>query len=232
MARYSTAYSDFVKRLVEVEILLKRARYLEKSKIVRDHDEARVLARSAVVLFCSHVEGYVKNLGGLAIDTLVAKEVCKSNLPAEIGYFLTRPDWESVRDSKEPKRIAKKLSQYTKAHAHFWCEDGPITCDYSVYDFNRRLQSAKYRRIKQYMAQFGYSDFEYNLKCRAKAEHSDFIRSLDLMVELRDKVAHGDDSGSVKASKIRQELKTLRRFCCFTDEVFGDWFRKNICTIR
>lgn len=232
MARYSTAYSDFIKRLTEVEILLSRASQLEESDFFSDHEEARVLVRSAILLFCSHIEGYVKNLGRLALDTIVTKNICKCSLPAEIGYFLTRPYWESVRDTSEPIDIAVKLSKYTKEHAHFWYECGPITCDYSVENFNQKLQSAKYNRIKQYMAQFGYSDFDHHLKCKAKAEHSDFTRSLELMVTLRNKVAHGDESTSAKTLKIREELKTLRRFCCLMDEVFGDWFRDNICAIR
>ena len=128
--------------------------------------------------------------------------------------------------------IAAKLSESTKAHAHYWCEFGPITCDYSVYNFNKKLQSAKYRRIKQYMAQFGYSEFDRHLKVMAKAEYSDFTRALDLVVTQRDGVAHGDKSIKVKTSNIRQDLRTVQRFCCFTDMVFGNWFRKHICAIR
>ena len=78
MARFTVAYSSLLLRLCEVDLLLLKAKKLEVIDPKLHHKEIQALGRSATVLLSAHLEGYIKELGELLLDSLVNKSVCKT----------------------------------------------------------------------------------------------------------------------------------------------------------
>ena len=66
MTRFTPSYSSLMGRLDEVETLRVMAARFEKADPVGNRDEINALCRASVVMLCSHLEGYIKDLDTLA----------------------------------------------------------------------------------------------------------------------------------------------------------------------
>ena len=78
MPRYSIAYSEWVRRLAEIDTIVSMARDVSQLPAA-SHNIMRVnaLCRGGIVLLCSHLEGYVEALGSLAVTRIGDREVPK-----------------------------------------------------------------------------------------------------------------------------------------------------------
>ena len=74
MTRYTSAYSNFVLRLKEIDILRGIMRgALEESA------HTKAVCRSSVVLLSSHIEGYIEGLGEVILDRIYRKNLGKND---------------------------------------------------------------------------------------------------------------------------------------------------------
>jgi hypothetical protein len=90
MSRYTSAYSGFIKRLKEIEALLRLAGQAARARPAPGNAaEVGALCRSGVVLLSSHIEGFVEDLGEVAIA-----QIEKRGLPKQVwdlGLGITFP---------------------------------------------------------------------------------------------------------------------------------------------
>ena len=75
MARFTPAYSKLIERLDEVEMLRRLAASYERKDAITNRKEINALSRGAIVLLCSHLEAYVRELGEIALDSMTAKAI-------------------------------------------------------------------------------------------------------------------------------------------------------------
>lgn len=103
MARYTEAYSGFVRGVREVELLIK----LAKAEILavgplEDAPAARVLCRAAVVLLSSRIEGYMKDLAEVAISRIAERQVPRRLLSDKLLYYCSKDIIDEIRDTTDP----------------------------------------------------------------------------------------------------------------------------------
>ena len=60
--------------------MLKMARKFESENPLGSAEKINAICRGGIVLLCGHVEGYIKELGELALTNIYEKEVCKSKI--------------------------------------------------------------------------------------------------------------------------------------------------------
>lgn len=90
MRRYTTAYSSFVDRIGEIELLRRSAKSLSRTDPLRNRRQIDALCRGAIVLLSSHVEAFVKELGEVALEAIFAKEVDRNRVSKQLFYHVSR----------------------------------------------------------------------------------------------------------------------------------------------
>lgn len=232
MPRYTGAYSSLVNRLDEIKLLENKARGLERKDPVGNRSEINALCRAALVLMSSHVEGYVKDLGEIAVDALVTKQVDRSKIEDAFFFHLSQNTFKSIKDSDDHGKLAKAIFSFLHVDATHWSKVGPFSEPLPADNFNKGFSNPLPDKIKAYFGRFGYSVYMHDLARRMQSNYQPTLNAIEHMVDIRNKIAHGD----VVAVKTPQEVGDLRRhvqrFCVETDMAFATWFKKKYCSIR
>jgi hypothetical protein len=232
MSRYTGAYSSLVNRLNEIELLENKARRLERKDPVKNRSEINVLCRAALVLMSSHVEGYIKDLGEIAVDALVTKQVDRSKIEDTFFFHLSQNTFKSIKDSDDHGKLAKVLFSFLHVDATHWSKVGPFSAALPAENFNKGFSNPLPDKIKAYFGRFGYGFYMHDLAQSMKFNYQPTLNAIEHMVDIRNKIAHGD----VVAVKTPQEVGDLRghvqRFCVETDMAFATWFKTKYCSIR
>jgi hypothetical protein len=232
MPRYTVAYSSLISRLDEIALLERKARHLERKDPVNNRSEINALCRAALVLMSSHVEGYIKDLGEVAIDALVAKKVNRAKIEDEFFFHLSQSTFKSIKESNDHGKLSKVLFNFLNYDALHWSKVGPFSAHLPTENFNKGFSNPMPDKIKAYLGRFGYGAYMHDLARSMKSNYQPTINAIEHLVDVRNKIAHGD----VVAVKTPQEVVDLRehvqRFCVETDKVFATWFRKKYCSIR
>jgi hypothetical protein len=232
MPRYTGAYSSLVNRLTEIELLERKARLLERRDAVKNRGEINALCRAAVVLLSSHVEGYIKDLGEIAIDALVAKQVDRSKIDDTFFFHLSQNTFRSIKDSDDHGKLSKALFSFLHVDAIHWSKEGPFSVPLPADNFSKGFSNPLPDKIKAYFGRFGYRTYMHDLMRRMKSNFRPTVNAIEHMVDTRNKIAHGD----VVAVKTPKEVGDLRnhvqKFCIETDMVFATWFKSQYCSIR
>ena len=232
MPRYTSAYSSLVNRLEEIELLESKARRLERKDPVKNRSEINALCRAALVLMSSHTEGYIKELGEIAIDALVTKQVDRSKIEDAFFFHLSQQTFKSIKDSEDHSKLSRALFSFLHVEAVHWSKVGPFSAPLPADNFNKGFSNPLPDKVKAYLARFGYGTYMNDLARSMKANFQPTINAIEHMVDIRNKIAHGD----VVAVKTPQEVGDLRdhvqRFCVETDMAFATWFKTKYCSIR
>ena len=232
MARYTSAYSALVVRLGEVRIMLEMAQRFEKKDPLGNAKKINAICRGGIVLLCGHVEGYIRELGELALSNIYEKEVCKSKISNLLAYYASKNYVDRIKDTSNANTIAETLSEMFASNYHLWGDSGPIASPISEDLFNRGFASPSVKNISKYLGRFGYRHYKQDLRHKIEAEMGAFKTSIDHLVDTRNKIAHGDRVTSKTPSDILATVKIVHKFCRATDQVFAKWCRENICSIR
>lgn len=233
MARYTNAYCSFTKSLAEVETLCSLARAGELKDPLGRRTEIGALVRGGIVLLCSHVEAYVKELGEAAITSLYTKAVPRSGLPSRFFYHLSRDLLSSTRDSSDPERIAEGMFNFLGSdHIAYWSRSGAFPQPISVSNFSRGFSNPKFERICKYFNRFGYTDFRHELARSLRGSYQITTNAIDHLVDTRNAIAHGARDERKTALETRNLMVEARQFCRSTDGVFATWWRDKHCSIR
>ncbi|MBN1379555.1 MAG: hypothetical protein JXA04_09995 [Gammaproteobacteria bacterium] len=232
MARYTEAYSDFVRRLNEVEALRRIASEKQRKEPVDLMHEINALCRGSVVLLSSHVEAYVKDVGELALESLYAKKVSRKNIKSQFFYHISKDYLDELKNASEPAKIAEKVFLFLQEDAIYWNHSGPWTQAIQTDRFNRGFSNPAFKKIKTYFNRFGYSCYRGDLAAKLKADFNPITNMIDHLVDTRNKIAHGDPMASKTPIEIRDMISMIKRFCEVTDTVFATWWKSNFCGIR
>lgn len=232
MPRYTRAYSSLIDRLAEIKLLECKARRLEQNDPIKKRSEINALCRAALVLLSSHVEGYIKDLGEIAVDALVAKQVDRSKIEDAFFFHLSQNTFKSIKDSHDHGKLSKALFSFLHVDAIHWSKEGPFSAPLPADNFNKGFSNPLPDKIKAYFGRFGYDAYMNDLARSLKSNFHPTINAIEHMVDIRNKIAHGD----VVAVKTPQEVSDLRshvqRFCVETDMAFATWFKSKYCSIR
>ena len=233
MPRYTSVYGDFSQRLGEVNILRRKAASLERSRhSLRHGPEISALCRGAVVLLSSHIEAYVKELGEHTLDTIHLRAVCRSKLAPQFFYHVSQNSIKTIRESAQPERIAAHVQAFVDREIQFWQTSGPLPAPIPSIAFNKGFSNPTFAKVKSYLGRFGYSDFRRDFFIMLGADAQTTANNLDQIVDIRNSIAHGDQSATKTPAEIRDMIDTSKDFCRTTDAVFGSWCRNNLCSIR
>ena len=124
MAAYSAAYSSLMFRWKEIDSILAMARYTERNPARRNSWLlVGALCRSGVVLLCSHIEGYIENLGTLAIEQIERKNLPKKSMPAAFRFYLSRDLIYEIKQPGNAETSALKIDELLARDGHIWNSD-------------------------------------------------------------------------------------------------------------
>lgn len=232
MARYTAAYSAFVVRLVEVELLLKMARKLERTSATEHADEISALCRGAVVLLSSHLEGYTKEIGELTLTKIYDSNICRSKLSNLISYHASRDIISEIKDTTDTDKLSRKIVDLIDRDLSLWEQVGPHPSPISEERFNSSFSSPSFNKIASYIHRFGYLEYKRDLGVKLGGSYRATKNLIDHIVDTRNQIAHGDATASKTPSDLLSTLPLIKLFCRSTDDLFAKWCRVNICTIR
>lgn len=233
MPRYSAAYGEFVGRCREVQLLVKRAAAIERSKTAFSQgSEIDALCRGAVVLLSSHIEAYVKELGECLLDAIFSKKVCRSKLSDSFFYHASKASLDKIRDGSEPDRISTEVFDFIGHDADIWSRFGKLPRQIDAEQFNIGFANPKFDKVRKYLGRFGYGSLRHDINQALKADAVVVVGNLDQIVDVRNAIAHGEASAKKTPTEVRSLVASATIFCRTVDSAFGDWCRGNICPIR
>lgn len=232
MARYTVAYSAFILRVAEINTLLTMAKVLETSDPIGNAMESNAICRGAIVLLCSHVEGYIKELGELTLASITEQQICRSKIPNTVAYHISKNFVADIKNTADAAKIADHLSNFIDSDLSFWRSNGPIEDQIPEDRFNKGFNSPSFGKIATYLGRFGYAEYKRDLGFKLSGDFQVCKTLIDHIVDVRNKIAHGNPTISKTPSDLMDAVKTTRLFCRATDEIFAGWCRVNLCTIR
>jgi hypothetical protein len=232
MARYTSAYGEFISRTAEVDLLATRSRRLERKDPIGNANEINAFCRASVVLLSSHLEGYTKDLGEVALDRIFSRSVDRSKLSKRFFHSLSSPRFSEFKDTKDPETLAKQMFDFLYEDGHLWSESGPFPSAISIDRFSKGFASPSVDKISSFFGRFGFSDFRKKLGSRLAGDFLVVTNMVENIVAKRNDIAHGDPTATTTPSDLLHMLQKSRQFCVATDQVFSDWFKANFCSLR
>lgn len=232
MTRYTTAYSSFVSRLSEIEILRRSAAQKERENPFSLRREINALCRGSLVLLCGHLEAYIKELGEIALNSLHSRAVPRTSLSTRIYYHISKDILDELKDTNDPEKLAGKMFDLLQRDLPFWSQSGPFPQPIDSDRFNKGFSNPAYRKIKSYFGRFGYTDYQHDLARHLNAQYIPITNMVDHLVNTRNRIAHGDPSATETPNDIEVIKKLIKEYCLATDMVFASWCGLAFCKIR
>lgn len=232
MARYTSAYSSFVQRLDEIDILLRFSFAKERIDPVGLRNEINALCRGSIVLLSAHLEAFIKELGELALDSMHQKCVPRSAVASRFFYHLSKQIINEIQGASDQDKIADKVFSFIQNDLTYWSKTGPFPYALPTDQFNKGFSNPAYDKIKSYFNRFGYSEYQRDLGYALRAQYPSSINMVDHLVDTRNKIAHGDPAATKTPNEVRDMVTIIRKYCAATDAVFANWWRSNYCSIR
>lgn len=195
MPRYTAAYSDLIHRFQEVEMLLKLAKQAgNEPPLPANIARMNALCRSGVVLLSSHIEGYIEDLGAIALERIGQRKIPKSNLGPGFRYYLSRDLISDIKNTTDPSRVVAKIETLLQRDSHIWGSDSYFSQPLSPEAFLGNFANPKHLKIKKFFGRFGYNQiqFQRDLQRLLAADFTICNNMIDQVVDQRNKIAHGD----------------------------------------
>lgn len=232
MAKFTPAYSSFVVRMAEVEILRQSAAKKERADPVTLGSEINALCRGAVVLLCGHLEAFIKELGEVALDSFYAKRLTRTKIASRLYYHISKDLLDEIQDTENPEAIVAKMFSFIQSDLPFWSRNGPFPQPIVSDRFNKGFANPAYSKIRSYFGRFGYTQYSNDLAILLKAQYNPTINMVDHLVDIRNKIAHGDPTATKTPSEVKDMIRLIRTYCGSTDKVFASWCGSTLCRIR
>jgi hypothetical protein len=232
MPRYTSAYSSFVARLGEVELLRRFAATKEKSDALGLRSEINALCRGGVVLLCGHLEAFIKELGEVALDSIHSKKVPRAEVASRLYYHISKNVLDEIQDTSDADKVADKIFAFISSDLPYWSRVGPFPQQVPAERFNKGFSNPGFKKIKRYFNRFGYSDYSHDLAKILKANYQLTVNTVDHLVDIRNKIAHGDPAATKTPAEVKNLVEAIRLYCVTTDSAFASWCRATFCSIR
>ena len=178
MTRYSSAYSDLIVRMKEVQAIVSMARSFQRP-IPSDLARSRALGRSGAVLLCSHIEGYIELLGNLAITRIANNSLPKASMAPSFRYHLSRDIIDAIRASTHPDTIAGNVDSLLNRDLRIWDSSTEFVAPLPVEGFNRTFSTPRHENIRRFFGRFGYTDFQRELASRLQENYDPCRNMID-----------------------------------------------------
>ena len=146
MAQFTRAYSKLTDRLVEVAVLRRLGASYERRDAIACRKEINALSRGAVVLLCSHLEAYVKELGAVALDSMVAKDIPRTKLASRVYYHISKDLLEEVRSTLDPEKAANKVFAIYRQRPRILVQRRPVSGTCSGGAIQSRLRQSSFQK--------------------------------------------------------------------------------------
>lgn len=233
MPRYTSAYSNLIVRFDEIASLLRLAKSVSISQPVHlATRQINSLCRGGVVLLSSHIEGYVEEVGQLAIVQIGSRGVAKGQVARRFRYHLSRDLIRDIKDTSHPGRISAKIDALLARDHHIWDTHSQFTTQITAEVFVSDFSNPTHDKIKHFFARFGYASFPHDLATRLGPSYAGCRNMLDQVVDQRNRIAHGDAITTGTPTDLAQMMTLVKLYCREADSSVGDWFRSIGCPIR
>jgi hypothetical protein len=232
MSRYSVVYVNFLTRIYEVELLRRRAAALERADPYSSGKDINALCRGALVLLCSHLEAYIKELGELALERLVDRAVCRSKISEQFFYHISKDIFDQIARTDQAERISPKVFHFVTRDSKYWKRSDAFPNLIHSERFNKGFSNPNFKKIKSYFRRFGYITYENDINARLTQDASTTINMINQIVATRNLIAHGDPSATKTPTDLKSIIAISTTFCRTTDDVFCTWFKSNLCSLR
>ena len=233
MARYTEAYSGFVRGVEEVRELVRLAKAENRTKRpLEDAPTARALCRAAVVLLSSRIEGYVEDLAEVIICRVVENGLPKQSLSPRLLYYCSKDVIDDIRNTKDPDKVAGKISTIFERDQDIWCARERFSEELPLERIVAGFSTPRFKEVRKFIARFGYNDYQGDLAKLLRAKYMPCRNMIDNVVEQRNKIAHGSVATTGTPRDVTSMLDLVQEFCRTTDVVVGNWFKSLGCPIR
>ncbi len=234
MARYSSAYSDLIRSMEEIESILTLAREVDGQRPrPRDHlTRTNVLSRAGIVLLCSHLEGYIEALGRIAVVQLAERSIPKNSIARKFRYYFSRDIINEIKNTSDKEGLALKIENLVRRDIHIWDGSAHFSQPLLVEMFVGNFATPDHSNIKGFFGRFGFENFEGELGSRLKSNFRPCVNMVNQMVDQRNKIAHGESLTLGAPSDLQDMYSLVKLYCRHTDEVVGNWFSSKGCPIR
>ena len=209
------------------------ARAAEKEPINRKtYTRVNALFRSGVVLLNSHIEGFIEELGTIAVERIGSLGVNKSVLSDAFRYYFSDDLISVIKQSDNPGVISPRVQELFARDGHVWDTSLKYSLRLETDRFVRRFSTPRHNNIKSFFGRFGYDKFEQDMFQRLKATAVPCQNMVDQVVAQRNKIAHGDPLATGTPADLSDMVRLVKDYCRCTDQIVGDWFRGIGCPIR
>ena len=229
---YTPGYSSFLSNLEEVKLLRKMASDKERLDPIGLREEINVLCRGAIVLLCSHLEAYIKNLGERALDSLHSKRIPRTKLVPNFYYHISKNFIEEIKDTTDNPTIADKVFEFLGSDYDFWSRTGPFPQPIPSERFNKGFSTPTHDKTRAYFNRFGYLSYNGDLARILKADYATITNMVDHLVATRNAIAHGDPTATKTPAEVKDMAAMIQKYCSKTDNVFAAWWGAHFCAIR
>ena len=183
-------------------------------------------------MLSSHIEGYIEDLGEVALDRIVVRQMKKSNLDESFLYFCSKDLIEGIRSTGDPTRIAQRVQELWRRDDDIWSNSACFKDQLPVRRFLRGFANPKIDEIRKFFTRFGYQDYTHDLATLLRASYPACANMVDQVVDQRNKIAHGDMVVTGTPNDLRDMIRLIQLFCRSTDRVVDNWFARHGCPIR
>lgn len=233
MTRYTVAYSEYVAGIAEVRLLARRAAAIERSRqALRFGKDIDALCRASMVLLCSHIEGYVKELGEGVLNAAYNKAVCRSKINNEVFYYLSKDRIQKIKSNEKPDKIADAVFEFISMESQNWQKTGGFPTPIDGEKFSFGFASPKVGKIDKYLKRFGYKTMKGDVASRLRSRARYIVGDIDNIVDVRNLIAHGEASATRTPREVNEHVVSALLFCRAVDEGFANWCTRNLCSIR
>ena len=129
------------------------------------------LCRGGVVLLCSHLEGYIEELGVHVITRLAQVQLPKSAMSSSFRYQLSKDLIGDIQERRDPDRITEKIDELLRRDVHIWDSTSNFVHPLPTREFVDNFSTPRHDNIRRFFRRFGYEGFHSDLQKAVLAVH-------------------------------------------------------------
>ena len=232
MAKYSHSRQVFRERLNEVDVLLREASRLSRAIPAQNFELVNAMCRGSVVLMCSHIENYIKSVGELLIQNIIARGIKRDKLPSFFYYYLSHQRIKVIKENSDFTKIADGIFDFIENESTHWSKSGPFSNSIDTENFHQGFSNPKFDKIINYFRRFGVLDFRLRFMRDCRELGVVYINTIDHIVDVRNSIAHGDQVSAMTPTEISVLVATAKKFVDSVDRIFCKFCTETYCSIR
>tara|TARA_R110002096_G_scaffold364851_1_gene557956 strand:- start:20 stop:535 length:516 start_codon:yes stop_codon:yes gene_type:complete len=171
-------------------------------------------------------------LGELTLESIYSKKLDRKKIPIRVFYHVSKNYFDDLKEITDPAKAARRVHEFMENDSEYWLLKGTLRKSLPSVRFNQGFSNPNYKKIRGYFQRFGYSKYNGDLKRNLKSDYAVSVNMLNHIVDIRNKIAHGDISETKTPEEIAKMISIVKGYCRMTDIVFANWCRSELCGIR